>query len=229
MNVAVDLNGQPPIQVFAKLSDRPEIVIRSIDLGVEQRVRTYEELDTFCEPGSEFALAKAALALAGFLPRFHASGGFARWSEQLESLAAASKSRCCGRCPKGSGLGTSSILAATLLAALGELCGLNWDRNVLFSRTLALEQMLTTGGGWQDQAGAMFRGIKLIETEPGLTQKPACAGSRTNSSTPTTRTARSCSTTRASRAWPRTSCQEIVRGIFLNSPAHLRTIAGNRR
>ncbi|HYO18136.1 MAG TPA: hypothetical protein VES02_05660, partial [Dermatophilaceae bacterium] len=65
VNVAVDLNGQPPIQVFAKLRSRPEIVLRSIDLGVERRVRTWEELDTFASPGSDFGLAKAALALAG--------------------------------------------------------------------------------------------------------------------------------------------------------------------
>ena len=51
LNLAVDLNGQPPIQVFAKLSDRPELVMRSIDLGVEERVRTYEELDTYARPG----------------------------------------------------------------------------------------------------------------------------------------------------------------------------------
>jgi galactokinase/mevalonate kinase-like predicted kinase len=75
--------------------------------------------------------------------------------------------------PKGSGLGTSSILGATLLAALSDLCGLNWDRPALFKRTLALEQMLTTGGGWQDQAGAIFGGIKLIETQVGLTQTPS--------------------------------------------------------
>ena len=66
VNVAVDLNGQPPIQVFAKLGERPELVLRSIDLGVEQRVRTYAELDTFAQPGSEFALAKAGFALAGY-------------------------------------------------------------------------------------------------------------------------------------------------------------------
>lgn len=49
-------------------------------------------------------------------------------------------------------------MAATLLATLGDVCGLGWGREVLFARTLALEQMLTTGGGWQDQAGAIFRG-----------------------------------------------------------------------
>ena len=76
VNVAVDLNGQPPIQVFAKVSDKPEIVLRSIDLGVELRVNSYAQLDTYAQPGSEFGLAKAAFALAGFLPRFHAHGGF---------------------------------------------------------------------------------------------------------------------------------------------------------
>ena len=72
--------------------------------------------------------------------------------------------------PKGSGLGTSSILAATLLGTLGELCGLNWDHAEICRRTLTLEQMLTTGGGWQDQIGGIARGLKLIETQPGLNQ-----------------------------------------------------------
>src|SRR5436853_644743 len=74
VNLAADINGQAPIQVFAKLCDKPELVIRSIDLGVEERVRTYQELESFALPGSAFALAKAGLALAGFLPRFHGHG-----------------------------------------------------------------------------------------------------------------------------------------------------------
>ena len=57
LNVAVDLNGQPPIQVFGKLSEKPELVMRSIDLGVEERVASYEDLDTFAQPNSPFALA----------------------------------------------------------------------------------------------------------------------------------------------------------------------------
>ena len=224
VNVAVDLNGQPPIQVFAKLCPRPEIVLRSIDLGVEQRVRTWDELDTFASPGSDFGLAKAALALAGFLPRFHARPSYGSLEEQLESFGGGLEVSMLCAVPKGSGLGTSSILAATLLATLGDLCGLHWDRTVLFTRTLALEQLLTTGGGWQDQAGGLFRGVKLIETVPGLTQKPALrwlpdqlvGPSYANRSillyyTGLTRLAKSI-------------LQDIVRGIFLNSPTHIRTI-----
>jgi galactokinase/mevalonate kinase-like predicted kinase len=126
--------------------------------------------------------------------------------------------------PKGSGLGTSSILAATLLATLGDVCGLNWDRGVLSNRTLAMEQMLTTGGGWQDQAGAIFRGVKLVETSPGLAQKPNVRWLPDHLFeheyanrlallyyTGVTRLAKNI-------------LQEIVRGIFLNSPEHLGTI-----
>ncbi len=225
LNIAADLNGQPPIQVFARLSDRPELVVRSIDLGAEERVRSYEELDTYTQPGSAFALAKAAFALAGFLPRFHVGGGFPSLEAQLREFGHGIEVSLLSAVPKGSGLGVSSILASTVLAALGDLCGLGWDRNALFSRTLALEQMLTTGGGWQDQAGAIFRGLKLIETVPGLSQKPTLrwlpdhlfSRDYANRSillyyTGITRLAKNI-------------LSEIVRGIFLNSPTHLRTIA----
>ncbi len=221
LNVAVDLNGQPPIQVFAKLSPRPELVIRSIDLGEEERVRSYAELDTFGKPGSPFGLAKAAFALAGFLPRFRANGGFASLEDQLREFGGGIEVSLLAAVPKGSGLGTSSILAATTLAAIGGLCGLNWDNDVLFRRTLALEQMLTTGGGWQDQAGAIYRGIKMVETSPGLRQKPQLRWlpqhlferDYANKSillyyTGITRLAKNI-------------LAEIVRGIFLNSPSHL--------
>ena len=225
LNVAADLNGQPPIQVFARLSEQPELVMRSIDLGVEERVRTYAELDTFDRPGSPFALAKAALALAGFLPRFHAEGGAGSLAEQLRSFGGGIELSLLSAVPKGSGLGTSSILAATVLAAVGDLCGLGWDRSVLFTRTLALEQMLTTGGGWQDQAGGLFRGVKLIETAPGLAQKPTLRWLPEHLLGPDY--ANRCvllyytGITRMAK----NILAEIVRGMFLNSPSHLGIIA----
>jgi galactokinase/mevalonate kinase-like predicted kinase len=36
---------------------------------------------------------------------------------------------------------------------------------------MRLEQLMTTGGGWQDQAGAIFPGAKLVATGPGLSQR----------------------------------------------------------
>ncbi len=224
VNLAVDLNGQPPQQVFVRLCERSEIVIRSIDLGIEQRVESYEELETYSQPGSGFALAKAALALAGFLPRFHAGCNFPSLADQLRAFGGGIEISMVAAVPKGSGLGTSSIMSATLLAGLGDFCGLNWDKGTLFLRTLALEQMVTTGGGWQDQAGGIFRGIKSVETAAGLSQKPTVRwlpeelfGVENANRlillyyTGITRLAKGI-------------LHEVVRGVLLNSPQHLSTL-----
>jgi fucokinase len=72
--------------------------------------------------------------------------------------------------PRGSGLGTSSILAGAILHCLARLLGQEIEQAQLFDEVLCLEQMITTGGGWQDQIGGLVGGIKLITTEPGLPQ-----------------------------------------------------------
>lgn len=219
LNVAVDLNGQPPIQVFAKLCREPRVVLRSIDLGIEQQVRTYEELEEYANPRSGFTLAKAALALAGFLPAF-SSERHRSLAAQLEAFGGGIELSLLAAVPQGSGLGTSSVLAATVLGALSQIGCLGWDKHDLVRRTLALEQMLTTGGGWQDQAGGVFHGIKVIETRPGLVQTPTFrwlpteffeAGSERLALlyyTGITRLAKNI-------------LQDIVRGMFLNSQTHL--------
>ena len=171
VNIAVNLNGQPPVQAFARVSSERRIVLRSIDLGVEERITTCEALRGG-EPLGAFSIAKAALALAGFLPEFHAGPAPADLRSQLDEFGGGIEISLLAAVPKGSGLGTSSILAATLLGALGDLCGLGWGHAEIYRRTLALEQMLTTGGGWQDQVGGVARGLKRIDTQPGLQQDP---------------------------------------------------------
>ena len=171
-NVALNLNGQPPIQVFARRSNRLEIVVRSIDMGAAERIETWEQLDTYSIPGGEFALGKAAMALAGYLPRFHAQGNrFQSLKEMLQCFGGGIEISMLAAIPAGSGLGTSSILSATLLGALNELCSLNWDLQGISHRTIVLEQMLTTGGGWQDQMGGILRGVKMLSTRPGPGQE----------------------------------------------------------
>lgn len=221
LNLAVNLNGQPPVQVFAKLSAKPHIVLRSIDLGIEKTLSTYEEIADYREPGADFSLAKAALALAGFLPKFHACPQYPTLQSQLEAFGGGIEISLLAAAPKGSGLGTSSILSATLLGVLSELCGLGWDRQVLFGRTLALEQMLTTGGGWQDQAGALYRGIKLIETSPGLDQKPTLRWLPEHLFTGEGSLNRVLLYYTGITRLAKNILKEIVRGMFLNSRRHL--------
>jgi galactokinase/mevalonate kinase-like predicted kinase len=90
----------------------------------------------------------------------------------LESFGSGIELTLLSAIPAGSGLGTSSILAATVLGALSDFCGLGWDKAEIGRRTLMLEQMLTTGGGWQDQFGGVLGGVKLLQTGRGFNQSP---------------------------------------------------------
>jgi galactokinase/mevalonate kinase-like predicted kinase len=170
LNVAVNLNGQEPIQVFIRSTPKHTLKINSIDLGISETVETYEQLSSYRDPRSGFSLPKAALSLMGFHPEFGAERS--TLGEMLHDFGGGLEISLLCAVPKGSGLGTSSILAATILRALAGACGLSWDRLDVYRKVLALEQMLTTGGGWQDQAGGLFPGLKLVETEPGLSQIP---------------------------------------------------------
>ena len=165
INFAIELNGQPPLQTFVRPSKEPRIVLRSIDLGAVEVVETNEQLKDFMHVGSPFSIPKAALVLAGF-------GGTSSLRSQLEAFGSGIELTLLSAVPAGSGLGTSSILAATVLGAVSDFCGLAWDKNEIGRRTLILEQMLTTGGGWQDQFGGVLGGVKLLQTGSGFDQSP---------------------------------------------------------
>ena len=168
INLAIELNGQPPLQTYVRPSREPRIVLRSIDLGAMEVVETYEQLTDFMHVGSPFSIPKAALVLAGFDKGL----GHQTLQSQLESVGCGIELTLLSAIPAGSGLGTSSILAATVLGALNDFCGLGWDKNEIGHRTLMLEQMLTTGGGWQDQFGGVLGGVKLLQTGRGFDQSP---------------------------------------------------------
>ncbi|KAJ1493776.1 hypothetical protein T484DRAFT_1767384, partial [Baffinella frigidus] len=58
--------------------------------------------------------------------------------------------------PKGSGLGTSSILSAAVLAAATRAAALTYSAEALVHGVLSVEQSMAVGGGWQDQTGGLF-------------------------------------------------------------------------
>ena len=171
VNLAIELNGQQPLQAYVKPSAKPHIILRSIDLGATETMTTYDELLQYNRVGSPFSIPKAALALAGFAPQF-AAHSYASLEEQLKDFGSGIELTLLSAIPAGSGLGTSSILAATVLAAISDFCQLAWDKNEIGRRTLALEQLLTTGGGWQDQFGGILPGVKLLQTDGGFAQQP---------------------------------------------------------
>ena len=171
VNIAIELNGQPPLQTYIKPCRDLHIVLRSIDLGAIEVIDTYDQLAEYNKVGSPFSIPKAALALAGFLPGF-SQQHYATLQEQLQAFGAGIELTLLSAIPAGSGLGTSSILASTVLGAINDFCSLAWDKNEIGRRTLVLEQLLTTGGGWQDQFGGVLGGVKLLQTQRGFDQNP---------------------------------------------------------
>ncbi|MDA8426087.1 MAG: hypothetical protein M0Z80_08100, partial [Treponema sp.] len=169
VNVAVDLNGQSPIQVFVRRTHESVVRLHSIDLGQGETIADTASLRAYRDPSDAFALPRAALALLGLGaglpdgaplgPVLAASGG----GLEITLLCAV---------PKGSGLGTSSILAGAILAALERFFGRSSLPEDLFLQVLEVEQMLTTGGGWQDQIGGLVGGLKLVESRPAIKPRP---------------------------------------------------------
>jgi len=127
--------------------------------------------------------------------------------------------------PKGSGLGTSSLLAGTVLGALSELCGFGWDQQALAARVSAVEQMLGTGGGWQDQLGGLLPGAKLIETQPGMSQAAAIRWLPTDFFQSAEFESRVMLYYTGITRVAHDVLGEIVRGMFLNDPARLSVLA----
>jgi galactokinase/mevalonate kinase-like predicted kinase len=220
VNVAIELNGQPPLQVYVKPCRERRIVLRSIDMGAMEVVETFDELRTFHQLGSPFSIPKAALALCGFLPEFSAE----RWNtltEQLLAFGAGIELTLLAAIPAGSGLGTSSILASTVLGALNDFCGLQWNKQDISINTLVLEQLLTSGGGWQDQYGGIFHGVKLLESGRGFLQTPQISWLPDFLFTdPAYKPYHLLYYTGITRV-AKNILGEIVRGMFLNSARHL--------
>jgi len=173
INAAVDLNGQPPIQVYARIIPDPEIRIASIDHGTRIAIHDLEELLDYREATSTFGLAKAALALSGLDPDRAAWPRHTRGlSDILSRFGGGIELTTLAAIPSGSGLGTSSIMGAALILVISRLMGRSLTQRELFHAVLQLEQELTTGGGWQDQIGGSVPGVKMISTEPGLVPDP---------------------------------------------------------
>ncbi len=169
LNVAVDLNGQSPIQVFVRRTPEAKLTFHSIDLGVTEAINDVRGLRAYMDPGSPFALPRAALVLLGLGAGMPEGASL---ETALQTAGGGLELTLLCAVPKGSGLGTSSVLAGTILAALERFFGISAPREELFLQVLEMEQMLTTGGGWQDQIGGLVGGVKYVESRPAMKPRP---------------------------------------------------------
>lgn len=177
VNLAVSVNNTHALRAVVRRTSRPGIVISSTDLSRSIRIRDLADLSPPFDPTRWSSLACAALHLS--VPSARNARSLDIITERFWSGSPGSSTTRGGihittssLLPKGSGLGTSSILAATLLAALANARGERPTLSTLFARTLSLEQHLGTGGGWQDQVGGLTPGFKVVRTAPGDNQIP---------------------------------------------------------
>ena len=165
LNIAVELNGQCPIRTRIRRLDDPVVRCIAGDSGESTVYSTAEQLLAPPEPGSAFIIPRLAIAVAGLVrpgqelrTALRARGGGIEIATEVDL-------------PMGSGLGTSSILAATIVRALAEMAGVPLTDAALTDEVMRLEQRMTTGGGWQDQVGGIYAAAKLTTSGPGARQR----------------------------------------------------------
>jgi len=164
VNMAVNLNDELPVQVYIRRSKDPTIKLHSIDLGISEKISDFSQIEKYTDPKLPFVNIKAALHLLGFNKQ--SVGNKIKLSGYLRSMGGGFEITTFVAIPKGSGLGVSSILGSTILGALHKLFDNNRDHQHILNETLKLEQMFTSGGGWQDQAGGIIGSVKYLESEP---------------------------------------------------------------
>ena len=179
VNAAIKLNGIFPVQVTVRRIKDLKIEVASEDVGAFGELYSLSEIWDCSNPYDAFALHKAALLACGVVP-MPPIGDAEHTIGQMENSGLQDILKRLGGglfistqvigIPKGSGLGTSSILAGACVKALFELLGDAVPDDVLYGIVLCMEQIMSTGGGWQDQVGGVTPGIKYITTDPGLKQ-----------------------------------------------------------
>lgn len=167
LNAAISLNGELPVEVTVVRIPEKKIVFDSRDMDVHGEFDSIEELQKTGDPYDSFALQKACLLACGIIP---SEGG--KLDEILTRLGGGFEMHSeVTNVPKGSGLGTSSILSAACVKAVFEFMGIAYTEADLYAHVLVMEQIMSTGGGWQDQVGGVTNGIKYITSKPGLDQQ----------------------------------------------------------
>lgn len=147
LNAAMKLRGIYPVQITVKRLDELHVEFESKDIGVYTTVDSAAEIQDCHNPYDSFALHKAALIACGIIPVKEEAdlqeilkrmGGGIYLSTQVYGV------------PKGSGLGTSSILSGACVKGIFEFLGQERTDAEIYDVVLGMEQIMSTGGGWQD-------------------------------------------------------------------------------
>ncbi|XP_020752313.2 L-fucose kinase isoform X2 [Odocoileus virginianus] len=172
LGLAVRVDGRRPIGARARRIPEPELRLavgpRQDQTAVKIVCCSLDDMRGYCQPQAPGALLKAAFICAGVVS---VSSELSLREQLLRAFGGGFELHAWSELPHGSGLGTSSILAGAALAAVQRAAGRAVGAEALVHAVLHLEQVLTTGGGWQDQVGGLLPGIKVGRSRAQLPLK----------------------------------------------------------
>lgn len=154
LNVAISLESSLPIGTIIETTKMSGVLI-SDDAGNQLHIEDLTSISTPFDHNDPFRLVKSALLVTGVI------------HEKL-IVSMGLQIRTWANVPRGSGLGTSSILAAAVVKALLQITDGDQSNENVARLVLLLEQLMGTGGGWQDQIGGLYPGIKFTSSFPGI-------------------------------------------------------------
>ncbi|KAG6725658.1 bifunctional fucokinase/fucose pyrophosphorylase isoform X3 [Carya illinoinensis] len=154
LNMAINLEGSLPIGTIIETTKTAGVLI-SDDAGNQLHIEDVTSIATPFDSNDPFRLVKSALLVTGIVH-----------DNSLESIGLLI--RTWANVPRGSGLGTSSILAAAVVKGLLQITKGDESNENVARLVLVLEQLMGTGGGWQDQIGGLYPGIKFTASFPGI-------------------------------------------------------------
>lgn len=153
LNMAINLEGIPPVSSVIETKNTRGILICD-DSNNQLYIEDPMTIKGPFEKDDPFRLVKSALLVTGI-------------SCDKLLLETGLLIKTYANVPRGSGLGTSSILAAAVVKGLLRLMRQDDGNENVARVVLSLEQVMGTGGGWQDQIGGLYSGIKCTTSFPG--------------------------------------------------------------
>lgn len=152
--MALSLEGSLPIGTTIETTETTGVLIAD-DAENQLYIEDFTSISAPFDKDDSFRLVKSALLVTGIVH-----------DEILADMGLRIKTWA--NVPRGSGLGTSSILAAAVVKGLLQIIDGDESTENVARLVLVLEQLMGTGGGWQDQIGGLYPGIKCTSSFPGI-------------------------------------------------------------
>ncbi|KAF7826210.1 bifunctional fucokinase/fucose pyrophosphorylase [Senna tora] len=154
LNMAISLEGSLPIGTTIETTNTTGVLIAD-DAENQLYIEDITSISAPFDQDDPFRLVKSALLVTGIVH-----------DKILVDMGLRIKTWA--NVPRGSGLGTSSILAAAVVKGLLQIIDGDESTENVARLVLVLEQLMGTGGGWQDQIGGLYPGIKCTSSFPGI-------------------------------------------------------------